>query len=159
MHIKIIAVGKLKEKYLKEGIHEYLKRLTPHAKVEIIEVSDEKTLENASETEIKLIKDKEGERISRHLKEGIYLIALDVRGKNLSSEELAAKIHNLGVQGKSDLTFLIGGSVGLADFLLEQADFRLSFGRMIYPHQLMRLILLEQLYRCFKINAGHPYHK
>ncbi|MGI6679715.1 MAG: 23S rRNA (pseudouridine(1915)-N(3))-methyltransferase RlmH [Dehalobacterium sp.] len=159
MQIKIITVGKLKEKYLKEGIQEYLKRLTPHAKVDIVEVPDEKTVENASATELKLIKDKEGERIARHLKEGTYLIALDVQGQNLSSEEMAAKIGDLGVRGKSDLTFLIGGSVGLANPLLKQADFRLSFGRMTFPHQLMRLILVEQLYRAFKINAGHPYHK
>jgi 23S rRNA (pseudouridine1915-N3)-methyltransferase len=106
-----------------------------------------------------MIKDKEGEKISRYLKEGTYFIALDIKGKNLSSEELAGMIKNLGVQGKSDITFLIGGSVGLADHLLKQADFRLSFGRMTFPHQLMRLILLEQIYRSFKIIFGHPYHK
>ncbi|ATW26190.1 23S rRNA (pseudouridine(1915)-N(3))-methyltransferase RlmH [Candidatus Formimonas warabiya] len=159
MNIRIIAVGKLKEKYLTEGIHEYIKRISPHAKVEITEVPDEKTQDHPSETELKIIKDKEGEKISRYLKEGTYLIALDIRGKNLSSEEMAAMLQDLGVKGKSDLTFLIGGSVGLADHLLNKAGFRLSFGRMTFPHQLMRLILLEQVYRAFKINMGHPYHK
>ncbi|MGI6685555.1 MAG: 23S rRNA (pseudouridine(1915)-N(3))-methyltransferase RlmH [Bacillota bacterium] len=159
MNIRIIAVGKLKEKYLTEGIKEYLKRLSPHAKVEIIEVSDEKIPEHPSDTELRLIKDKEGEKISRYLKEGTYLIALDIQGKNLSSEEMAEMIADLGIKGKSDLTFLIGGSLGLAEFLLKKADFRLSFGRMTFPHQLMRLILVEQLYRSFKIIAGHPYHK
>jgi len=159
MNIRIIAVGKVKEKYLTEGIKEYLKRLSPHAKVEIIEVPDEKTPEHPSETELRLVKDKEGEKISRYLKEGTYLIALDIQGKNLSSEEMAEMIKDLGIKGKSELTFLIGGSVGLAEYLLEKADFRLSFGRMTFPHQLMRLILVEQLYRSFKIIAGHPYHK
>ncbi|MDD2496791.1 MAG: 23S rRNA (pseudouridine(1915)-N(3))-methyltransferase RlmH [Desulfitobacteriaceae bacterium] len=159
MHIAVIAVGKIKEKYLVAGISEYLKRLSAYAKVEIIEVADEKIPDNASAIEIKMIKTKEGEKISRYLKEGTYLIALDIGGKNLSSEELAKMVSNLGLRGKSDLTFLIGGSVGLADFLVKQADFRMSFGRMTYPHQLMRLILLEQVYRGFKIMRGEPYHK
>jgi len=159
MNIRIIAVGKVKEKFLTEGIKEYLKRITPHAKMEVIEVSDEKTTDRPSETELRLVKEKEGEKISRYLKEGTYLIALDIQGKNLSSEELAGMINDLGIKGKSDITFLIGGSVGLADYLIEKADFRLSFGRMTFPHQLMRLILVEQLYRSFKIIAGHPYHK
>lgn len=159
MNIRIIAVGKVKEKYLTEGIKEYLKRLSPHGKVEVIEVADEKAPDHPSETELRLIKEKEGEKISRYLKEGTYLFALDIQGKNLSSEELAGMVSDLGLRGKSDLTFLIGGSVGLADYLIEKADFRLSFGRMTYPHKLMRLILVEQLYRCFKIIAGHPYHK
>ncbi|MEL7566968.1 MAG: 23S rRNA (pseudouridine(1915)-N(3))-methyltransferase RlmH [Dehalobacterium sp.] len=159
MNIRIIAVGKVKEKYLTEGIKEYLKRISPHAKVEVIEVADEKTTERPSETELRLVKEKEGEKINRYLKEGTYLIALDIQGKNLSSEEMAGMINDLGISGKSDLTFLIGGSVGLADSLIEKANFRLSFGQMTYPHQLMRLILVEQLYRCFKIIAGHPYHK
>ncbi|MGI6067010.1 MAG: 23S rRNA (pseudouridine(1915)-N(3))-methyltransferase RlmH [Bacillota bacterium] len=159
MNIRIIAVGKIKEKYLTEGIKEYLKRLSPHAKVDIKEVIDEKIPDHPSETELSLIKNKEGEKISRYLKEGTYLIALDIQGNNLSSEETAEMISDLGLQGKSDITFLIGGSLGLADELIKKADFRLSFGRMTFPHQLMRLILLEQLYRGFKIVAGHPYHK
>lgn len=159
MNIRIIAVGKVKEKYLTEGIKEYVKRLSPYVKIEILEVPDEKTPDHPSETELRLIKEKEGERISRYLKEDTYLIALDIQGKNLSSEEMAEMICDLGVKGKSDLTFLIGGSVGLADHLLGKADFRLSFGRMTYPHQLMRLILVEQLYRSIKIGLGHPYHK
>lgn len=159
MHITIIAVGKIKEKYLAEGIREYLKRLSAYARVEIIEVADEKTAENPSPAELALIKAKEGEKISRYLKSGTCIIALDIQGRNYSSEEMAAAIADLGLKGKSDLTFIIGGSVGLADTLLQAADIRLSFGRMTYPHQLMRLILLEQIYRSFKINRGEPYHK
>lgn len=159
MHIKIIAVGKIKEKYLTAGINEYLKRMGPFAKVEIVEVGDEKIPDNASEANREAIKNKEGEKISRYLKEGTYLIALDIKGKSLSSEEFAGMIEQFGLEGKSDLTFLIGGSVGLAGFLLQRADFKLSFGRMTYPHQLMRLILLEQVYRSFKIIRGEPYHK
>jgi len=159
VHITIIAVGKIKEKYLAEGIREYLKRLSAYARVEIIEVADEKTAENPSPAELALIKAKEGEKISRYLKSGTCIIALDIQGRNYSSEEMAAAIADLGLKGKSDLTFIIGGSVGLADTLLQAADIRLSFGRMTYPHQLMRLILLEQIYRSFKINRGEPYHK
>lgn len=159
MHVTIIAVGKIKEKYLADGMREYLKRLSAYAKVEIIEVADEKTAENPSPAELAQIKAKEGEKISRYLKSGTCIIVLDIQGKNLSSEEMAATIADLGLKGKSDLTFIIGGSVGLAETILRAADIRLSFGRMTYPHQLMRLILLEQIYRSFKIIKGEPYHK
>jgi len=159
MQIRIIAVGKIKKKYLIDGIKEYLKRLGPFANLDIVEIADEKTSEHASETELELIKRKEGERIGRYLKEGTCLIALDIQGKILSSEDLAGFIHDLGVSGRSHITFLIGGSVGLDKSLIDRADLRLSFGRMTYPHQLMRLILMEQIYRSFKIIHGHPYHK
>lgn len=159
MQIKIIAVGKIKEQYFMAGIREYLKRLSRDVKMEIIEVFDEKIPENLSKTELNLIKEKEGRRISRYLKTGTYLIALDRLGRQLSSPELSKMLEDLGVRGRVDLTFLIGGSLGLADSLLKKADFKLSFGAMTYPHQLMRLILMEQLYRSFKIMQGHPYHK
>lgn len=159
MHIKIIAVGKLKEKYLKMAIGEYLKRLTPYARVDISEITDEPAPQNASPAEENQVREKEGERIARQIKDGTYLIALDIKGKMFSSEELAAHLAELSLTGKSDITFLIGGSIGLAPALLSRADLRLSFSPMTFPHQLMRVILLEQLYRCFKINAGEPYHK
>lgn len=159
MNIKIIGVGKLKEKYLKDGIAEYLKRLTAYAKVEIIEVSDEKTPDNASLAEEGQIKAKEGERILKHVKEGSYVIALAIDGKNLSSEGLSGLMADLGGRGKSDLTFIIGGSLGLADVILKKADYKLSFSAMTFPHQLMRLILVEQIYRGFRIIKGEPYHK
>ncbi|MGI6711376.1 MAG: 23S rRNA (pseudouridine(1915)-N(3))-methyltransferase RlmH [Bacillota bacterium] len=159
MHIRIVAVGKIKEKFINDGIKEYLKRLGSYAKVEIIEVTDEKIPDHASPGELEKVKQKEAERLSRYLKEGTYLIVLDISGKNLSSEELAGTIKDLGNKGKSDVTILVGGSVGLHSLLINQASLRLSFGRMTYPHQLMRVILLEQIYRSFKIIRGEPYHK
>lgn len=159
MHIQIIAVGKIKEKYLKDGLAEYLKRLSAYSKVEILEVDDERTKENASLAEEELVRKKEMERIVKHIKPESYVLALDVKGKMLSSEHLSEHLDKLALQGKSDLTLLIGGSLGLHKELLEKADFRLSFSSMTFPHQLMRLILLEQLYRCFKISRGEPYHK
>lgn len=159
MNIKIIGVGKLKEKYLKDGIAEYLKRLTAYAKVEIIEVNDEKTPDNASPAEEEQIKAKEGERILKHIKEGSYIITLAIDGKGLTSEAFSSLIENLGVQGRSDITFIIGGSLGLAEEVLRKADYKLSFSAMTFPHQLMRLILVEQIYRGFRIIKGEPYHK
>ncbi|NLT94102.1 MAG: 23S rRNA (pseudouridine(1915)-N(3))-methyltransferase RlmH [Clostridia bacterium] len=159
MNIKIIAVGKLKEKYLKEGIAEYLKRLKPYAKVEIIEVPEEKEPANASPADEIMIKNREGERILEKVKPGSYLIALAIEGKQLSSEELADKLDNLALEGKSDIAMVIGGSLGLSDKVLGRADFKLSFSKMTFPHQLMRLILMEQIYRAFKIIKGEPYHK
>lgn len=159
MNIKIIAVGKLKEKYLKEGIKEYLKRLQPYARVEIIEVADEKEPVNTSEATEKTVKDREGERIQKHLKPDSFIIALALEGNQLSSEELASQLDQLALQGKSDITFVIGGSLGLSRNILKQANYKLSFSKMTFPHQLMRLILLEQIYRTFKINRGEPYHK
>jgi len=159
VHLKIIAVGKIKEKYLKDGLSEYLKRLSAYSKVEIVEVDDEKTKENASLAEEELVRQKEKERIARHIKPESYLIALDIKGKMLSSEQLSEHLDKLALQGKSEITLLIGGSLGLQQELLDKADLRLSFSPMTFPHQLMRLILLEQIYRCFKISRGEPYHK
>ena len=159
MNIKIITVGKLKEKYLKEAVIEYMKRLTAYAKVEIIELVDEKETENSSLKDIELIKIKEGKRILDKIKERDYLILLDVEGKQISSEDLANKIENLSLQGKSNLTFIIGGSNGVSEEIKNKSDFKLSFSKMTFPHQLMRVILLEQIYRGFKINKGEPYHK
>lgn len=159
MRIKVIGVGKIKEKYLKEGIGEYLKRLGAYSKIEIVEVDDEKNNENASLAEEEIVRAKEKERILKYLKTDTYLIALDIRGKSLSSEDLSQHLDNLALQGKSDISVLIGGSLGLHQSLLEAAQLRLSFSKMTFPHQLMRLILLEQLYRAFKISRGEKYHK
>lgn len=159
MQIKIICVGKLKEKYLQEGIKEYLKRLGAYAKVEIIEVPDEKTLEGASMALEEQIKAKEAEAIRKHIKQDTTLTALAIEGKQLGSEELAEKMARWSLEGKSHLTLVIGGSLGLDKNLLQDAELLLSFSKMTFPHQLMRLILLEQLYRAYKINRGEPYHK
>lgn len=159
MHIRIVSVGKIKERYLADGIKEYLKRLGPFAKVEIVEVPDEKTPENASLAEEEAVKAKEAEKIIRHLKPGAVIVALAINGEGLSSEELAARLAGWGLSGKSDLVFVIGGSLGLHSSILKAADMQLSFGTMTFPHQLMRLILVEQIYRAFKINRGEPYHK
>lgn len=159
MNINIITVGKLKEKYLKLGIDEFKKRLSKYCKLEIIELDDEKAPENLSDKEMEMIKDKEGKKILRKVKANSYVIALAIDGKNLSSEELASTIESLGVRGNSHITFVIGGSLGLSDEVLERADYKLSFSKMTFPHQLMRLILLEQVYRAFRINKGEPYHK
>ncbi|GAV22930.1 23S rRNA (pseudouridine(1915)-N(3))-methyltransferase RlmH [Carboxydothermus pertinax] len=159
MEITIVAVGKIKEKYLKEGIAEYLKRLSPYARLTVIEVDDENAPENLFLAEAEKVVKKEGERILAKIPPSSFIIALDIKGKNLSSEELASFISEKSLYGQSKLTFLIGGSLGLSREVLERADFKLSFGRMTYPHQLMRLILLEQIYRAFKIIRGEPYHK
>lgn len=152
-------MGKLKEKYLKMGIEEYAKRLSRYCNLEIIELQDEKTPDHASETQEELIRKKEGERILKALKEDSYCIALAIEGKMLSSEELAEKIANLGVSGNSHISFLIGGSLGLSQEVLHRADYKLSFSKMTFPHQLMRMILLEQIYRSYRINHNQPYHK
>ncbi|AWI14034.1 MULTISPECIES: 23S rRNA (pseudouridine(1915)-N(3))-methyltransferase RlmH [Bacillaceae] len=159
MKISIITVGKLKEKYLKQGIDEYLKRLSAYAKVEIIEVADEKAPEHLSEAEMEEVKRKEGERILSHLSEDTYIITLEISGRMLNSEQLAAKIDELGTYGKSKLAFIIGGSLGLSKEVQNRSDLALSFSKMTFPHQLMRLILLEQIYRAYRINRGEPYHK
>lgn len=159
MNIKIISVGKLKEKYLIQGIQEYVKRLGAYAKMDLIEVADEKAPENLSEAEMRLVKEKEGERILTKIKEQEYVFALAINGKNPSSEEFAKTINQLGIQGKSQLVFVIGGSLGLSDTVLKRSNAQISFGKMTYPHQLMRLILVEQIYRAFRINKGEPYHK
>lgn len=159
MNISIITVGKLKEKYLKQGIDEYLKRLSAYAKMEMIEVPDEKAPEELSETEMIQVKQKEGERILSKIHPDAYVIALAIEGKMKSSEELADSLDKLATYGKSKVAFVIGGSLGLSQEVLQRADEKLSFSKMTFPHQLMKLILLEQVYRAFRINRGEPYHK
>ncbi|MFZ8006706.1 23S rRNA (pseudouridine(1915)-N(3))-methyltransferase RlmH [Bacillus licheniformis] len=159
MNISIVAIGKLKEKYLKQGIDEYIKRLSAYAKVDIIELPDEKAPENLSDQDMKIVKDKEGERILSKISPDAHVIALAIEGKMKSSEELADNMDRLATYGKSKATFVIGGSLGLSDAVLKRADEKLSFSRMTFPHQLMRLILLEQVYRAFRINRREPYHK
>lgn len=159
MKITIIAVGKLKEKYLHMAVDEYSKRLSRYCKLEIIELADEKTSEKMSIAQEDNIKNKEGQRILKNIKDDAYVIALAIEGKQYSSEEMAEKIQDLSLLGKSHITFIIGGSIGLSKELLKRADEQLSFSKMTFPHQLMRVVLLEQLYRCFKIMKGEPYHK
>lgn len=159
MNIEIISVGKLKEKYLKQGITEYLKRLGAYASVSVIEVADEPTGDNMSETEIEQVLAKEAERINARLASGRKVIVLAIEGKIISSEELAAQLDQYATYGDSKVTFIIGGSLGLATELKKRADLSISFGRITLPHQLMRLVLVEQIYRAFRINSGHSYHK
>lgn len=159
MNITIIAVGKIREKYLDNGIKEYQKRLGRYCKLKIIEVSDIQAPENLSPVQLEEVKNKEGETILKNIKTGSYVIALDIKGKKMSSEEMAAYMDRLAVAGNSSVILIIGGSNGLSGEVLDRADMRLSFSDMTFPHQLMRLILLEQIYRWFKINRGEPYHK
>ena len=159
MKITLITVGKIKEKYLKDAIAEYTKRLSKYCKLEMIEVADEKTPDNASAVVEDSIRAKEAERILKHVKDDAYVITLEIGGKQLSSEELADKIDKLGVQGTSHIIFIIGGSIGLGQDVLNKSDYALSFSKMTFPHQLMRVILLEQVYRSYRIINGEPYHK
>lgn len=159
MNISIITVGKLKEKYLKQGIEEYLKRLTAYAKVDVVEVADEKAPEELSDLEMAQVKQKEGERILAKLSPDTYVIALAIQGKMQSSEELADRMDTLATYGKSKIAFVIGGSLGLSEEVLKRSNEQLSFSRMTFPHQLMRLILVEQIYRAFRIIRNEPYHK
>lgn len=159
MKITVIAVGKIKEKYLKDALAEYSKRLSRYCKLEIIEVADEKTPDQASKAAEDLIRAKEGERILKHIRDDMFVITLEIGGKMLTSEEFADKIETLGVQGKSSIVFVIGGSIGLGKEVLKRSDFALSFSKMTFPHQLMRVVLLEQVYRGYRIMNGEPYHK
>ena len=159
MRITLVTVGKIKEKYLKDAIAEYSKRLGKYCKLEIIEVADEKTPENASATVEDMKRKKEGERILKYIKEDAYVVALAIDGQMLSSEKLAEKIKLLGIQGTSHIAFIIGGSIGLSQEVLSRAHYQLSFSKMTFPHQLMRVILLEQVYRSYRIITGEPYHK
>ena len=159
MKITVITVGKIKEKYLKDAIAEYSKRLSKYCKLEIIEVADEKTPDNASEVVEDAIRSKEAERILKYVKDDAYVITLEINGKQVSSEELADKVEKLGIQGVSHIIFIIGGSIGLGREVLAKSDFALSFSKMTFPHQLMRVILLEQVYRSYRIINGEPYHK
>ena len=158
MKIRIVAVGKLKEKYLREGVAEYEKRLAPFASVELLETREEYMAENPSEAQRQQALAKEGERLLRLVPERSFLIVLDVKGKLLSSEVLAKELASLALQGQSDLTFLIGGAFGLSPAVRERADLRISFSPMTFTHQMVRLLLYEQIYRAFKINRGEKYH-
>lgn len=159
MHITVITVGKLKEKYLTEGIAEYAKRLTRYCKMDQVEVPDEKAPETLSEKEMEQIKEREGERILTKVRDSAYVIALAIDGRHQSSEELAETLGKLSVDGNSEVVFIIGGSLGLSSAVLKRADMKLSFSKMTFPHQLMKLILLEQVYRGFRILKNEPYHK
>lgn len=159
MQIQIIAVGKLKEKYLVQGIAEYTKRLGAYAKVQFVEVADEKAPERLSAAEEAQVKEREGERILAALKQDTYVVALAIGGAGWSSEKLAAELDRLATNGRSSIAFVIGGSLGLSDTVLARADQLLSFSAMTFPHQLVRLMLVEQVYRAFRINRGEPYHK
>ncbi len=159
MKITLICVGKLKEKYLVQGVAEYVKRLSRYCSLEIIELADEKTPDNASSVVEELIKKKEGERILKALRDEAYCISLAIEGAMLTSPELAEKLDHLGVSGTSHISFVIGGSLGLSDEVMRRADYKLSFSKMTFPHQLMRMILLEQVYRAYRIIHNQPYHK
>ena len=159
MKITVLCVGKVKEKFFTDAIKEYSKRLSRYCKLEIVEVADEKTPDGASELVVSQIKEKEAERMEKYLPDSAYVIALAIEGKKLTSEKLAKKIDSLGISGTSHLVFLIGGSLGMSDRLLKRADYLLSFSDMTFPHQLMRVILLEQVYRSYRIIHGEPYHK
>lgn len=159
MKITVISVGKIKEKYFTGAIQEYAKRLTRYCKINMIEVPDEKCPETLSPKEEEAVKDKEGERILSKIKEQQTVIALAIEGKQMTSEQLATQIQTWGVQGNSDLVFVIGGSLGLSKQVIKRSNFQLSFSKMTFPHQLMKVVLLEQIYRAFRINSGEPYHK
>lgn len=159
MNITIITVGKLKEKYLKQAIDEYSKRLSRYCKLDIIELPDEKTPDNASEKDELIIKEKEGQLILSKIKENTYVVALDLRGKHITSEEFSGLIENCGVTGSSNIVFVIGGSLGLAEAVIKRANYKLCFSKMTFPHQLFRVMLLEQIYRAFRISKNEPYHK
>lgn len=159
MNIKIICIGKLKETYWVEAIKEYSKRLSKYCTLSIDELKEEKSPDNPSKAEELAVKEAEGKSILKQIKKDTYVIALEVLGKELSSEGLAEKINNLGIDGKSDIAFVIGGSLGLSDEVLARADFRLSFSKMTFPHQMIRVFLLEQVYRSFKIMKNETYHK
>ena len=159
MNVKILCVGKIKEKFYRDAIDEYVKRLSKYCSVTVTEVPDEKTSENASDTEIDIVKDKEGDRILKHISERDYVIALAILGKQMDSVAFSKFIEDLGIQGKSSLVFVIGGSLGLSDNVLKRADYQISFSKMTFPHQLMRVILSEQIYRAMRIMKNEPYHK
>ena len=159
MKIKIVTVGKLKEKYLKDGIAEYTKRISRFAKLEIIELTDEKTPDKASELENQKILETEGARILSKVRERDFVVVLAIEGKTFSSEDFSKQLEQASIKGYSTLTFIIGGSLGLAPIVTNRANLSVSFGRLTLPHQLMRLVLVEQIYRAFTIQQGSPYHK
>lgn len=159
MNIEIIAVGKLKEKYLRQGIQEYLKRLRNYAKVKIIELADEPTSENMTQVETEQVLDREAERILSYIAPGRKVIVLAIEGELISSPDLAKQLEEYATYGESKVTFIIGGSLGLAESIKKRSHLSISFGRITLPHQLMRLVLIEQIYRAFRIMHNHAYHK
>ncbi|MFZ5649665.1 MAG: 23S rRNA (pseudouridine(1915)-N(3))-methyltransferase RlmH [Bacillota bacterium] len=159
MHITVLSVGRLKEKYLQEAQKEYLKRLSAYARVNMAEVYDDPVREGLSPGMEEIIKAREADRIERQAPPGDYIVALDREGGQMTSEELSEFISGLALSGKSSVTFIIGGTLGLSGKILQSAHRRLSFSKMTFPHQLMRIILLEQLFRAFKIARGEPYHR
>lgn len=159
MKITILTVGKIKEEFYRDAISEYEKRLSRYCKLDIVEVADERTPEHASAAENQKILEREGERILANVRDNTYVIILAIKGKMLDSVELSKKISDLTVSGVSDITFIIGGSLGLSDAVVKRGDFLLSFSPMTFPHQLMRVILLEQIYRSYRIANNEPYHK
>ena len=159
MNITIISVGKLKEKYLKLAIDEYTKRLGRYCKVDIIELPDEKTPDNASEKEELQIKDKEGELILSKIKDNMFVVAMDLNAKQMTSEEFSKFLDTQGVMGNSNIAFVIGGSLGLSKNVIKRANHKICFSKMTFPHKLFRVMLLEQIYRAFRIMKNEPYHK
>ena len=159
MRITVVSVGKIKEKFYTGAIEEYSKRLSKYCTLNLVEVADEKAPETLSEKEMVQIKDREGERILDKIKDSQYVITLEIRGQQLTSEALSEKLYALGLEGNSDVVFVIGGSLGLSDAVMRRSNFALSFSKMTFPHQLMKVVLLEQVYRGFRILRNEPYHK
>ena len=157
--IRIIACGKVRENWMKEGIQEYSKRLQAYDKIEIVEVKDSEAKESNSDAQNEQVKIEEGERLLKQIKDDEYVILLDLKGKSLDSIELAKTIENLYTQGKSKIDFVIGGSLGVSDEVIKRANYRLKLSECTFPHQLCRVILLEQIYRSFRIMHNEPYHK
>lgn len=159
MNISVICVGKLKERYWTEAVYEYSKRLKSYCSLDVIELKESRLPDKAGSAEEQAVKDAEGEEILKKIRDGMYVVTLEVKGKMLSSEKLADKIEKLAVGGVSHIAFVIGGSLGLSEAVSRRADFKLSFSEMTFPHQMMRVILLEQVYRSFKIMRNETYHK
>lgn len=159
MNISVICIGKLKEKYWTQAVEEYRKRLKSYCNLDIVELKESRLPDKSGPAEEQAVKIAEGEEILKRIKDNMYVITLEVKGKMLSSEKLAQKIQQLGIDGHSNIAFVIGGSLGLSEAVSRRADFKLSFSEMTFPHQMMRVVLLEQVYRSFKINRGEAYHK
>ena len=159
MRFYVVCIGKLKDAYLREGVAEFVKRMRPYGGITITELNESKIGDKPSDADRKQVVAEEGDRLLKVVPKNAYTVLLDVYGKPMSSEELAKTMSDLAVRGNSSLCFIIGGSLGLSDEVLGRADYRLSFSRMTFPHQMMRLILLEQVYRAYRINNGEPYHK
>ncbi|MCI8609734.1 MAG: 23S rRNA (pseudouridine(1915)-N(3))-methyltransferase RlmH [Firmicutes bacterium] len=159
MRIRVICIGKLKERYWSEAITEYSKRLSRFVNLEIVELKEARLPDKASAADEEKVKEEEGKSILAKIEDGTYVITLEIQGKQFSSEELAHKVEQLGLEGHSDIVFVIGGSLGLSQQVSKRADFKLSFSKMTFPHQMMRVVLLEQVYRSFKIIRHETYHK